>query len=218
RKNGFAGGEGPPRRGRLAAGVVAAADRSTPGRTRRASGRSEPDRRRRRLAVGSRSQAASASCGRRLQAVKESITVKKLILLFAFVLGVQPAIAQEKPTAPVEAPQATADAQIPLRVQLVVSRYQGEKKISSIPYTLSVVANGRDSTSVRMGIQVPVPTTVPKAGAEGFPPMTSYNYRTVGTNIDCTARTIDAGVFRLDLTVEDTSVFVPEKEGPVASG
>lgn len=144
--------------------------------------------------------------------------MKKLILLFAFVLGAQPAIAQEKPTAPVEAPQATADAQIPLRVQLVVSRYQGEKKISSIPYTLSVVANGRDSTSVRMGIQVPVPTTVPKAGAEGFPPMTSYNYRTVGTNIDCTARTIDAGVFRLDLTVEDTSVFVPEKEGPVASG
>lgn len=150
--------------------------------------------------------------------MKERIAVKKIVLLLAFVLGAHPGFAQEKPTAPGEVAQASADQQIPLRVQLVVSRYQGEKKISSIPYTLSVVANSRESTSVRMGVQVPVPTTVFKDSKENATPVTSYNYRNVGTNIDCAARTISAGAFRLDLTVEDTSVFVPEKEGPVASG
>jgi Bacterial type II and III secretion system protein len=144
--------------------------------------------------------------------------VKRIILLLAFVFGAHAAVAQEKPTAPVEAPQAAADQQVPLRVQVVVSRYRGEKKISSVPYTLAVVANQRDSTSMRMGIQVPVPTTVFKGSGESSTPMTSYNYRNVGTNIDCTARTVGAGQFKLTMTVEDTSVFVPEKEGDVGTG
>src|SRR5580765_5363504 len=45
-----------------------------------------------------------------------------------------------------------------LKVQVVVSRYQGEKKISSQPYTLSVTANGPRAT-LRTGVQVPVPTS-----------------------------------------------------------
>lgn len=143
--------------------------------------------------------------------------MKKLIFVLAVLFASHSLAAQEKPAATVEAAQASADQQIPLRVQLVVSRYQGEKKISSIPYTLSVVANARESTSVRMGVQVPVPTTVFKESSGGSAPVTSYNYRSVGTNIDCVARTINTGTFRLDLTVEDTSVFVPEKEGPVVA-
>jgi hypothetical protein len=144
--------------------------------------------------------------------------VKKLILVLAFLLAGHSLSAQEKPTTPTETAQAAASDQVPLRVQVVVSRYRGEKKISSIPYTLAVVANQRDSTSMRMGIQVPVPTTVFKGGGEGSAPMTSYNYRNVGTNIDCTARTVGAGQFKLTMTVEDTSVFVPEKEGDVGTG
>ena len=34
-----------------------------------------------------------------------------------------------------------------LKVQVVISRYQGEKKISSQPYTMTVTANGPRATS-----------------------------------------------------------------------
>ena len=70
----------------------------------------------------------------------------------------------------------------------MVSRYSGEKKIGSAPYILSVVANDNDKTSLRMGVDVPVPQSVfspPKAGENASVPVTSYSYRSVGTNIDC---------------------------------
>ena len=104
--------------------------------------------------------------------------------------------------------------QIPLKVQLVVSRYQGEKKVSSLPYTIAVVANDNDKTTLRMGVEVPIPSTVFAPAKEGTTsaPMTSYNYRSVGTNIDCSARTVEAGVFKLNLAVEDSSVFLAEKD------
>ena len=106
-----------------------------------------------------------------------------------------------------EGPPQVPNNQVPLRVQIVVSRHVGEKRVSSIPYTFSVVANDNDKTSLRMGVDVPVPT------GSG-----SYSYRSVGTNIDCSARSVDAGVFKLDLAVSDSSVFVPEKATPTSTG
>jgi hypothetical protein len=101
----------------------------------------------------------------------------------------------------------------------VVSRFQGEKKISSIPYTLSVVANDNDKTSMRMRMDVPVAQTVFSGGPNTTVPQTSYNYRSVGTDIDCMARTIEGGLFKLDLAVSDSSVVLPEKQstGPSAT-
>jgi hypothetical protein len=117
---------------------------------------------------------------------------------------------------PARSQESTAGRQIPLKVQVVVSRYQGEKKVSSLPYSLSVVANDNDKTSLRMGVDVPIPNTVfasPAAGGTATIPQTSYNYRSIGTNIDCSVRTLEEGMFKLDLAVEDSSVFVAEKDG-----
>ncbi len=45
----------------------------------------------------------------------------------------------------------------PLKVQVVIARHQGEKKISSLPYTLSVNANAAGaSANLRMGAKIPV--------------------------------------------------------------
>jgi hypothetical protein len=138
--------------------------------------------------------------------------VKKTIaaLVLPFVAAGVVSVAAQEPTKPGGSPSATT--QVPLKVQLVVSRYSGEKKVSSVPYTLSVVANDNDKTSLRMGVDVPVPATVftgPKDAATT--PVTSYTYRSVGTNIDCSARTADGGFFKLDLAVENTSVFLTDK-------
>ncbi len=67
-----------------------------------------------------------------------------------------------------------------------------------------------ERTSLRMGIQVPVPTTVFGAAAEVKAPSTSYQYREVGTNIDCSAQTAADGYYRVTLTVADSSVAFPD--------
>ena len=100
---------------------------------------------------------------------------------------------------------------IPLSIDVVVSRYQGEKKISSLPYVLAV--NTNDNTlggdcQLRMGAQVPVPTG--NSGKDG--PVQSFTYRDIGTNIDCSARTVEEGVFQLRLNIEDTSVYTNVQE------
>jgi hypothetical protein len=38
-------------------------------------------------------------------------------------------------------------------------------------------------------------------------PVQSFTYRDIGTNIDCSARTVEEGVFQLRLNIEDTSVY-----------
>jgi len=133
-------------------------------------------------------------------------------------VSVSPAIAQEPSLAVPPPAQPSAGrrtpAPVPLKVTVVLSRYQGDKRVSSMPYVLGVMASGwgpGPKTTLRMGVEVPVATTVFTPVVEGkttSPPMSSYNYRSVGTNIDCGA-TFDestSGLFQLSLTVSDSSL------------
>ena len=143
-----------------------------------------------------------------------SLRFVPVVVLFA-AAAIVPANAQQKP-APDSAPatrRAPLDA-VPLKVTVVLSRYQGEKRVSSMPYTLGVTAKEGPSaprTTLRMGVDVPVLQTVFGGGGAGDKatlPQSSYTYRNVGTNIDCTASLDPAmnGVFQLMMTVSDTSV------------
>ena len=117
--------------------------------------------------------------------------------------------AQDKPAGTQEA--APGRALVPVKLQLVLSRFQGEKRISSMPYTLHLTVDERDVTNLRMGTDVPVAT-----GTGGF------NYRSVGTNIDCRiSKGLGEGQYRVHLTVNDSSVRFPEKQettGPAPAG
>ena len=99
-----------------------------------------------------------------------------------------------------------------LKVSLVFARYQGDKKVSSVPHVLWVTAN-QNRTSLRMGTQIPVPSTVFSKEGERSQ---SYTYKDVGTNIDCGATTTSDGLFKLVLTVEDSSVYYPEQSEATA--
>lgn len=108
-------------------------------------------------------------------------------------------------------PQAPARPPVPLEVQIVVSKYQGDRRVSTMPYLISV--NTGDRSSLRMGAQVPVqtiaPPTVDGKPVTGIPVGGGpVSYRDVGTAIDCLASWNDDGSFRLNLTIEDTSVYV----------
>ncbi len=117
-------------------------------------------------------------------------------LISALGLTVQPLFAQDKP-------QEKPKPSIPVKVQINFSEYDGEKKISSMPYVFAVLANERgvDGTSVRMGIRIPIET-------DGKDQKTSYV--DVGSNIDCRVKTEEDARFLVALTM-DRSALYPNK-------
>jgi hypothetical protein len=106
--------------------------------------------------------------------------------------------------------------QTPLKIQVVLSRYKGDKKISSMPYVLWVTTN-EGATSLRMGVQVPIPTTTFGAAASGGVntiPISSYSMKNVGTNIDCSAKPgVGKDTYLVLLAVEDSSVYTAPPQG-----
>lgn len=142
------------------------------------------------------------------------------------VLATLPLAAQEaqppQPTPPVAAAARRTAVPTPLKVTVVLSRYQGEKRISSMPYVLGVTAGATapgPKTTLRMGTAVPVVMTV--FGGDGkTTPQSSYNYRDVGTNIDCTAwgEETTAGLFQVSLTITDSSIGLDPSKKTGAQG
>jgi hypothetical protein len=119
-------------------------------------------------------------------------------------LAAREAPSQDKPAA--EKPDM-----VPLKVDLVVTRQMGDKKISSMPYSMWVTANAPGATRLRMGVQVPIVQTV--FGAEGKEkgesasvPQRSYNYRDIGANMDATAVSAPDGRYRVSITLNDTGL------------
>ncbi|MFN8058473.1 MAG: hypothetical protein U0Q12_04860 [Vicinamibacterales bacterium] len=106
-----------------------------------------------------------------------------------------------------------------LELQLVVSRFQGTKLVSSTPYTLSGAA-GRVplETSLMVGAEVPVPANLPAGprSDEGTAtPRPSVSYRNVGTTITCRVEgsNAPAGRYQLMISIDDSSVL-PGDDGP----
>jgi Bacterial type II and III secretion system protein len=128
--------------------------------------------------------------------VKKNLTIASLVLL-SVTLWAGMAAAQER--------------FVHLKLQVVISRYQGEKKLASMPYTLSVNADsgaqgGR--ATLRMGSKIPVMMiTTPVVGGEKMPTAGPVQYQDIGTNIDCFAHVLDAERFRLSITVDDQSIY-----------
>ena len=107
------------------------------------------------------------------------------------------------------APAASRESRVvPLKLQVVLSKYQGEKKVSSMPYMLSL-ATGQPRVSLRMGGEIPIATTT--AGG-GVPAVMSFNYRSVGTNIDCWATVLDGSRYSVNIGLEDSSVYSEDQE------
>ena len=95
---------------------------------------------------------------------------------------------------------------IPLKLQVVFTRYQGEKKVSSVPYVLSVSADDR-SAKVRMGIKVPIRVQ----GSQG-----TVSYQDVGNNLDCGAESLVDGRFKVACSFEQSSVYTAQHENRAA--
>jgi len=140
--------------------------------------------------------------------VKNYIAVAAVLL----VALVTPGRAQEaRPAGPV--------LQSPVRLQVVLSTYHDEKKLTSHPYTMTIHPDGTRNTasgSIRVGSQVPI-TTMSRQGGENTPLVPTVQYKDVGTNIDCTVTWMDEGRYRLSLAVEDSSINTASGSGATGS-
>jgi hypothetical protein len=97
-------------------------------------------------------------------------------------------------------PPLPRKAPTPLKLQVVFARYQGERRVSNIPYTLSLNSDDRPAR-VRMGIQVPIQTQAKEGGAP------QVSYRDVGNNLDCGAEAQDDGRFKVSCSFEQSSLY-----------
>jgi hypothetical protein len=143
--------------------------------------------------------------------------MKKAVLavsLAIVVLVVPRMLAQDKEKSGGEAkPSQTEKPMTPLRVQVSFTEFEGDKKISNLPYTFLVNADDRGAkAAVRMGLRVPIETSS-NTGAK------QITYQDVGTNLDCRAEKTDDGRFSLVLNVEKSSAYLPgSNEKPASVG
>jgi len=125
---------------------------------------------------------------------------KCLFLIAALYLPVLQLNGQDKPKT-----EDRVKVSTPVKVQIVFTEYDGEKKISSMPYAFTVISDekvgGNYSTSLRTGIRVPIEL-------ESKDQKTTY--LDIGTNIDCGIRTEDDGRFHVYL-IFDRSALHPNK-------
>ena len=133
--------------------------------------------------------------------------MRKLIyscLLGALSLPLVPLWAQDKtPDKPKS--EERAMALIPIKVQVVFTEFEGDKKISSMPYAFTVPASdksaGNYGASMRTGVRIPIEI-------DGKDQKTTY--LDVGSSIDCRIQSGEDGRFLVSL-IFDRSALYPNK-------
>lgn len=137
-----------------------------------------------------------------------------LIVALLAAPGARASVQEKEKEAPAaEKTPPARKAPTPLRLQVVFARYQGETKLSSLPYSLAVNADDRPSR-VRMGIQVPIQS--PSQVQSHLPAQTTY--RDVGNNLDCSADSQPDGRYRVACVFEQSSVYTTGAERPASQG
>jgi hypothetical protein len=127
-----------------------------------------------------------------------------VLLLAVLWLPPMQALAQDKPQ---EKPKSEEKAKpsISIKVLIVFTEFDGDKKISSMPYSFMTIADermsGYYSTSVRTGVRVPVET-----GNKDQ----QTTYMDIGSNIDCGIRSEEDSRFHVYL-IFDRSALYPNK-------
>lgn len=133
--------------------------------------------------------------------------MKKLtyLLLLAALCAQSPRLLAQEKSQDKPKNEEKAKPSVPIKVQIVFTEFDGDKKISSMPYSFVVIADekvgGYYSTTLRTGVRVPIELDSKEQ---------KITYLDIGSNIDCGIRTEDDGRFHLYLTF-DRSALYPNK-------
>jgi len=139
--------------------------------------------------------------------------MKKAITLLVLLLGMlsQLAASQDKPKSD-ETPKAEAQT-TPVKLQIVFTEFEGDKKVKSLPYTLYI--NALNATELKAGwVKLRIGSRVPIYVGNN-----QIQYLDVGTNLDARSAYPGDGRLLLQLNLErswvegDVSVPVTKTEG-----
>ena len=90
------------------------------------------------------------------------------------------------------------------RLQVVLSRFNGDKRVASQPYMVVAVANGQQKV-LRIGAEVPIAGVA--AGTKDSP-----SYKAIGTNIVASVRLQDDGRYLVGVEVESSSPYPDDQK------
>jgi hypothetical protein len=145
--------------------------------------------------------------------------MKRLIWATALILWMSTSLpnatAQEKQKTTEQNSEDIRFSKASLKIQVVFTEYDGDKKLKSLPYSFLVTTHTRDGwpeAKIRVGSRVPVYT----GGEHG-----SMSYMDVGTNIDCRAEVAGESQYRIFLSLErswvDGDVLVPVEKATASA-
>lgn len=130
--------------------------------------------------------------------MKINRTVLATALMALSLLPLAPRVhCQEKQ--PTEAPQATpVNNQTPVKLQILLTEFDGTKKVSSMPYTMNLVTTAmghHEPGSFRVGVRVPTGTAA------------NVIYMDLGTSIDCWVWPWTDGRYLVNGRVDTSSAY-----------
>jgi hypothetical protein len=131
-----------------------------------------------------------------MKKVTPILAISVMLLLISCPLG----HTQEKAN-----PSEKTKPSIPIRLTVLLTESDGEKKVASLPYSILVNADVATpgshvqySSFTRIGVRVPVPS----GGKDG-----QSTFVDVGSNIDCGAQAEEDGRFTVHLNFERSSLY-----------
>jgi len=113
----------------------------------------------------------------------------------------------------------------PAKVSILIERYQADKKVSSMPFSISLTGgfnSTRSNGSVRIGVDVPIGSNTTTRGTTSGNSTQSAvtsapQYQNVGTQIDCYLNSTDQdGVYILQVRLSDSSIYDPAADREAA--
>ena len=113
---------------------------------------------------------------------------------------------------------AAQKAVIPVQVQIVISRYDGDKKISSTPYSVSARPGSPRGAQLRLMTSVPIasPTIAASDDPKAKPPA-FFNYRDIGIQLDFNVQgPYEDGRYEVTTTISE-SALATSSSRPAAS-
>ncbi len=142
--------------------------------------------------------------------------ISRSLVTCALLLMCAPLLVYGQGTKGLDAPEnATAQPSTPVKLQIVLSEYDGTKKIANLPYTMPLIVATKPSgaySTLRIGVKVPVTTGDSKTGD------TQIQYVDVGTSIDARVAHADDRRYQVDLKVYRSSLYVTsrDRDGKIA--
>jgi hypothetical protein len=132
--------------------------------------------------------------------------IARSLTTFALLFMCAPLLVYGQGTKAPDAPEnAKAEPSTPVKLLIVLSEYDGTKKIANLPYTMPLIVGDKPSgaySTLRIGVKVPVKTGESKTGD------TQIQYIDVGTSIDARVSHADGGKYQVDLKVDRSSLYV----------